>query len=629
VIESPRAKESAHNIGRGPGTDSWCTNCGLPLQPRQRFCAGCGEAVDGGRPHRRTARTSAWPLGIAVLSVVLTLVAVLLLGGALLGIGWGSLPGQSPAVTPAPELTIAPSVLPTMPPSQEPAVNAQATPTPFPPTVTPSAPDRIREARAVLDGGDAARAIELLTALKRQEVSDPSLDETLYQAFLKHGQITLGRNELDLSYAMFAEALKLKPNDPAAQDGQKQVVLAKNWAKMEATWTTDQDASIAALEEIFRSDPNYRDARAKLYAQLVGKAERLLSANKRDEALPVLRRAMEVNPNGDEARRHLRTYTPTPVPTLSAPSLEDAVATVQRYTVRVWTDHGRGSGVSLGGGMILTNFHVIEDGSWVQANFASGRQGPVRVVRVDPRRDLALLQSSFGDEPSAPIRDPASLRQAEALIAVGYPLTGIIGTQNTTVTRGIFSGRWLAPWGVGHVQTDTSINPGNSGGPLADAEGRLVGIVTFGIRDAAGINFAVASDEVKAFIQDGSAVTRPAPAPAAPTARPVLSSHTVAPRSVPVGGTITLTYVLNNPGTTPVTATLGASIRTKGGGRWIDDPANDKKVTIPPGTSTHTRVFRVPAGTAPGSYDVAWGLFGEAKQNYAFVVESGILTIGR
>ena len=216
VIESPRAKESAHTIGRGPGIDGWCTNCGLPLHARQRFCAGCGEAVDGGWPHRRTARTSPWPLGIAVLSGVLTLVAVLLLGGALLGIGSGSLPGQSPAVTPAPEPTIAPSVLPAMPPSQEPAVNAQATPTPVPPTATPSAPDRIREARAVLDGGDAARAIELLTALKRQEVSDPSLDETLYQAYLKHGQITLGRNELDLSYAMFAEALKLKPNDPGS-----------------------------------------------------------------------------------------------------------------------------------------------------------------------------------------------------------------------------------------------------------------------------------------------------------------------------------------------------------------------------------------------------------------------------
>ena len=205
-----------------------------------------------------------------------------------------------------------------------------------------------------------------------------------------------------------------------------------------------------------------------------------MSANKRDEALPVLRRAMEVNPNGDEARRHLLTYTPTPVPTPSAPSLEDAVAAVQRYTVLVWTDSGSGSGVSLGRGMILTNYHVIEDATQVQVRFASGRQGPVRVVRVDPRRDLALLQSSFSDEPAAPIRDAASLRQAEALIAVGYPRSDVIGAQNTTVTRGIFSGRWLAPWGVWHVQTDTSINHGNSGGPLADAEGRLVGIVTCG-----------------------------------------------------------------------------------------------------------------------------------------------------
>jgi S1-C subfamily serine protease len=285
-------------------------------------------------------------------------------------------------------------------------------------------------------------------------VSDPAspgLDEALYEAHLRHGHLTLGRGDWDLSYAMFAEALRLKPNDQASLDGQKQVVLSKNWAKMESTWSSDADASIAALEEILRIDSSYRDARQKLYAQLVGKAEQLLAANDRATAFPILLRALEVNPNGPESRRFLATYTPTPAPTPPALSLEDAAAAVKRYTVLVQTDQGAGSGISLGGGRVLTAYHVVEDAAEIRVRFASGRQEPVQLATMDRRRDLALLRSSFAGEPAAMIRDVATLRQAEVLIAVGYPYSDIIGARDVTVTRGIFSGRWQSPDGVWYV----------------------------------------------------------------------------------------------------------------------------------------------------------------------------------
>jgi hypothetical protein len=129
--------------------------------------------------------------------------------------------------------------------------------------------------------------------------------------------------------------------------------------------------------------------------------------------------------------------------------------------------------------------------------------------------------------------------------------------------------------------------------------------------------------------QDGGAVSAPVPQPSGPSARPVLSAHAVAPRMVAAGDSVTLTYEVTNPGSTPVTAILGASIRPIGGGPWIDDPANDKRLTFPPGKSSHTRVFRVPIGTPAGRYDVAWGLFGDGRQGWGPAVESGVLTINQ
>jgi len=389
--------------------------------------------------------TPSWPRRLGVLSAALGLLGFLLLGVALLGSGLGLSPVRDPSVVAAPA---PPTPAPVVVETPE-AVVAPSTQTA---TATPSPSDGLQEARTLLGKGDAGRAIEILEMLTRRDGTSPELDETLYQAYLKHGQATLGRHDLDLSYAMFAEAARLKPNDPAAHDGQKQVVLAKAWAWMEATWTTDPDASLAALEEIVLLDPNYREARPKLYAQLVGEAKRLIQANRRADALPVLQRAIEVSTNGDEARQLLLSYTPTPAPT--------------------------------------------------------------------PR------------------------------------------PQPTPTT-----------------------------------------------------------------LQDSGAVSAPVPQPSGPSARPVLSAHAIAHRMVAAGDSVTLTYEVTNPGSTPVTAILGASIRPISGGPWINDPANDKRLTFPPGKSSHTRVFRVPIGTPAGRYDVAWGLFGDGRQGWGPAVESGVLTI--
>ena len=219
-------------------------------------------------------------------------------------------------VVPLPTATPIPTTEPTPVPATEPTV--AVTPTAVPPTPTAGSGERLQVARAALTERDFPRAIGLLEDLGRTDPATPGLDMALYDAHLGHGRALLDRGDLDGSYAEYGRALALRPGDVDALDGQKQVVLAKNWGRMEAAWGTDDEEAIRALEEIMQLEPGYRATREKLYAKLVAKAERLIDDSLRDDAYPVLMRALEVMPDATEVRRRLAAYTPTPVPAVPA-----------------------------------------------------------------------------------------------------------------------------------------------------------------------------------------------------------------------------------------------------------------------------------------------------------------------
>jgi len=174
---------------------------------------------------------------------------------------------------------------------------------------------------------------------------------------------------------------------------------------------------------------------------------------------------------------------------------------------------GVGSGVIYDRqGHILTNNHVIEGAEKLQVSLPDGRSFPGKLVGADPLTDLAVVQVSATDLPSAELGDSSKLEVGDWVVAIGNAL-GLPG--GPTVTVGVVSalGRTIqepgdafgasGPFLFDVIQTSAPINPGNSGGPLVNLKGEVVGINTMiagqaepGV-PAQGIGFAIAINTAK------------------------------------------------------------------------------------------------------------------------------------
>ncbi len=154
-------------------------------------------------------------------------------------------------------------------------------------------------------------------------------------------------------------------------------------------------------------------------------------------------------------------------------------------------------------GYIVTNNHVIADGSDTTVTFDDGTSESATVVAADPSHDLAVLKVERTDLTALAIGNSDDLQLGDPLVAVGYALdlhgepsvtAGILSAKERTITEE--NGEQL----VNLLQTDTAINPGNSGGPLLNANGEVVGINTAIAGQAQNIGFAIAITPVQHVI---------------------------------------------------------------------------------------------------------------------------------
>lgn len=187
--------------------------------------------------------------------------------------------------------------------------------------------------------------------------------------------------------------------------------------------------------------------------------------------------------------------------------------TVIPSVVLISTANQQGSGIVWDAeeGYIVTNQHVVREitGETVETvlvTFSHGVQVEGEVLGGSSSHDVAVVRvdPAEADLAAAEFAPVSSVRVGQLAVAVGSPF-GL----TETVTAGIVSGVRIIggtggsalPVPIKVIQTDAPINRGNSGGPLADRDGRVIGmntlIQTAGFDGNVGVGFAVPSDTIE------------------------------------------------------------------------------------------------------------------------------------
>ena len=177
--------------------------------------------------------------------------------------------------------------------------------------------------------------------------------------------------------------------------------------------------------------------------------------------------------------------------------LGDAVAGAGRLAgpsvVRIGQDGGRGAGVIVRTGLVITSAHNLR-GSTTTVTFADGRQVTGEVTAADVEGDLAVLAVDTADASAIRWEPDGRLKLGQLVMALGPARFQSPGR----VTAGHVSALGVAFRGPrGRLIEDAFehtalVGRGTSGGPVVDARGFLVGINTH--RPGDGLYLAIATD---------------------------------------------------------------------------------------------------------------------------------------
>jgi serine protease Do len=178
-------------------------------------------------------------------------------------------------------------------------------------------------------------------------------------------------------------------------------------------------------------------------------------------------------------------------PRTLAETARAALGAASPSVVRIGRPPGRGCGVVVDDGFVLTNAHNLRDRT-TEVTFADGRAEQGRVAAVDPDGDLVVLEVDTANAPGLPWAERAA-EPGDVVFAVGRTADG-----GARITSGMVSGverSFRGPRGrriTGSLEHTAPLARGSSGSPLVDADGRLLGVNTARLAD--GFYLALPAD---------------------------------------------------------------------------------------------------------------------------------------
>ncbi len=190
------------------------------------------------------------------------------------------------------------------------------------------------------------------------------------------------------------------------------------------------------------------------------------------------------------------------VPVFEASASE--TARWNRHVFKLVAEHAdgtqeSGSAVALAGDRLVTNCHVIakaarlrveHEGTWIPAESKEG----------DSYRDLCFVRVPGLDLPPVPMIGVGETRVGLDVVSAGYP------GGRFSLSSGRIVGLHTCECDGGKViQTSAPFDRGASGGGLFDAQGRLIGILTFKSRNGGNFHFALPVGWLRGIAQSPTA----------------------------------------------------------------------------------------------------------------------------
>ncbi len=146
-----------------------------------------------------------------------------------------------------------------------------------------------------------------------------------------------------------------------------------------------------------------------------------------------------------------------------------------------------GTGWPISSRYVVTNSHVVSEGSKVTLVTSQGEEIPASAVLRDEANDIVILEVKHPH--TLPPALPLAKSQAKlgaSVFTIGFPRVDFMG-RAPKLSIGVISGESGLRDDPGSIQTTVPIQPGNSGGPLLNMKGEVVGVVRsmLGVRDTA------------------------------------------------------------------------------------------------------------------------------------------------